>query len=126
MVWSCISANCFGSLVKIDGISNAAKYHQTLIHHSAPSGKRLIDKGIFFQHDDDPRQTATIVKSYLNRKHMIKRYQFLSGHLRGLILTSVKQFGITLTKNKTINSQHLKKSFAMYFKKHGEVSLKAT
>ena len=41
-VWGCISANGVGDLVRINGILNAEKYRQILIHHAIPSGRRVI------------------------------------------------------------------------------------
>ena len=68
MVWGCISANGVGDLVKIEGIMNAEKYRQLLIHHAVPSGKRLIGNGFIFQHDNDPKHTSNVVKAYLQKK----------------------------------------------------------
>ena len=68
MVWGCISANGVGDLIKIDGIMKAPKYKQILIHHAIPSGKRLIGNNFIFQHDNDPKHSAKIIKSYLQRK----------------------------------------------------------
>ena len=68
MVWGCISANGVGDLVRVDGIMNAAKYKQILIHHAILSGKRLIGNKFIFQHDNDPKHSAKTVKSYLQGK----------------------------------------------------------
>ena len=64
LVWACISAS---GIVRIDGIVNAEKYRQVLIHHAIPSGKRLIGNGFIFQHDNDHKHTANTFKSYLER-----------------------------------------------------------
>ena len=68
MVWACISASDVGHIVRIDGILNAEKYRQVLIHHAIPSGKRPGGNCFIFQHDNDPKHTAHAVKSYLERK----------------------------------------------------------
>ena len=44
----------------------APKYKQILIHHTVPVGKALI--GNVFQHDDDPKHTARVIKNYLENK----------------------------------------------------------
>ncbi|KAF7657457.1 hypothetical protein LDENG_00026710 [Lucifuga dentata] len=66
MVQGCISAVGVGDIVKIDGIMNAAKSRQILIHH-AVSGKQL-SADWERQHDNDPEHTANAVKSHLERK----------------------------------------------------------
>ena len=48
LVWGCISASGFGDIVQIDGIMNAEKYRQFLIHNDIPSGKWLIGNGFIF------------------------------------------------------------------------------
>ena len=68
MVSGWISASGVGDIVCIDGILNAKKYWQILIHDAIPSGKHLIGNWIIFQHDNDPKHTAHAVKSYLERK----------------------------------------------------------
>ena len=62
------TASGVGDIIWIDGIIYAEKYRQVLIHHAIPSGKRLIENGFIFQHDNDPKHTANAVKSYLERK----------------------------------------------------------
>ena len=44
LVWGCISASGVANIVRIDGIMNAEKYRQVLIHHAIPSGKRLPER----------------------------------------------------------------------------------
>ena len=39
-VWGCISAGEVGDVFKIEGIMNAEKHRQALIHHAVPSGRR--------------------------------------------------------------------------------------
>ena len=68
LVWGCIYASGVGDIVRIDGIMNAGKYRQVLIHHAIPSGKRPVANCFIFQHDNDPKHTAYAVKSYLERK----------------------------------------------------------
>ena len=45
----CVSANGVGDLLKINGVLNAEKYQQIVIHHAAPSGRCLVG----------PNRTAT-------------------------------------------------------------------
>lgn len=44
---------------------NAEKHHQSLIHHAVTSGQYLIGSSFIFQHDNDPKHTASAVKAYL-------------------------------------------------------------
>lgn len=67
-VWGCISANGVGDLVRINGVLNAEKYRQILIHHAIPSGRRMIGPKFILQHDNDPKHTANVIKNYLQRK----------------------------------------------------------
>ncbi|KAF7647060.1 hypothetical protein LDENG_00178020 [Lucifuga dentata] len=66
MVWGCISTSRVRDIVKIDGIMNAEKSRQILIHYAV--GKQLIGKGFTFQHVNDPKNTANAVKSCLEGK----------------------------------------------------------
>ena len=68
LVWGCISASGVGDIVRIEGIMNAEKYRQVLIHHAIASGKCLFGKGFIFQHENDPKHSANAEKSYLERK----------------------------------------------------------
>ena len=60
-----MSACDVGDIVQIDGITNAAKYRQVLIHYAIPSGKCLIG---FFSITMIPSTLRIPVKSYLERK----------------------------------------------------------
>ena len=62
------AAEGVGDLVRVDGIMTAQRYKQILIHHAVPSGRRLIGENFIFQHDNDPKHTADIIKRYLGRK----------------------------------------------------------
>lgn len=68
IVWSYISVSGFGDLVKIDGVINAEKCQQILIHHAGPSGRHLIGHSLIFQYDDDAKMTASASNTYLYRK----------------------------------------------------------
>uniref|UniRef100_A0A669E2B6 Large ribosomal subunit protein mL42 n=1 Tax=Oreochromis niloticus TaxID=8128 RepID=A0A669E2B6_ORENI len=48
-----------GDLLKIEQ-TNSEKHHNVLAHHIIPSGRSLIDIGLTFQHDDDPKHTANL------------------------------------------------------------------
>ena len=67
-VWGCISANGVGDLVRINGVLNAEKYRQILIHHAIPSGRRMIGPKFILQQDNDPKHTAKVIKNYLQCK----------------------------------------------------------
>ena len=68
MIWGYLTANGAGDLVWIDGIINAEKYRQILIHLVILSVKRLIGNSFIFQQDNDPKHTALKVKSYFQQK----------------------------------------------------------
>ena len=55
-------------MVRINGLLDAEKYRQILIHHETPSGKHLIGPKVILQHDKDPKHTAKVIKNYLQRK----------------------------------------------------------
>ena len=63
LVWGCISASGVDNIVRLDGIMNAEKFRQVLIHHAIPSGKHLIGNGFIFQHGNDPKHTANARKT---------------------------------------------------------------
>ena len=57
-----------GHLYKITDNLKAPKYKQILIHHAVPVGKALIGNNLVFQHDNDPKHTARVIKKYLENK----------------------------------------------------------
>ena len=75
--WGCISVSGVGDIVQIDGIINAEKYIQVLIHSAIPSGKCLIGNTFIFQCHNDPKHTANAVKSYLERNIADKTLTFM-------------------------------------------------
>lgn len=59
----------FQSAVRdLDKIINTEKYSQISIHRAIPCGNNLIANGFIFQHDNNPKYTASEVKAHLNRK----------------------------------------------------------
>ena len=65
-VWGCISAN--GDLVRINGILNAEKDRQILLHHAIPSRRCVVGPKCILQQDKDPKHTANVMKNYLQCK----------------------------------------------------------
>ena len=43
-------------------------YHQILIRHALPGGKRLIGRGFVFQEDNDPKNGSKLCRRYLATK----------------------------------------------------------
>ena len=68
MVWASISGRGVGDLVKIGGIMDKKVYHNILVRHAVPSGRRLIGDNFVFQEDDDPKQSSNYCRNYLRRK----------------------------------------------------------
>ena len=69
-VWGSITYSGVGHLYKITDNLTAPKYKQMqiLLHHAVPVGKALIDNSFVFQHDNDPKHTARVIKKYLENK----------------------------------------------------------
>ena len=67
-VWGSFAYSGVGHLYKITYNLTAPKYKQILIHHAVPVGKALIGNNFVFQHDDDPKHTARVIKKYLENK----------------------------------------------------------
>ena len=68
--WGCISASVVDDIVRIDGITNAEKYREVLIHYAIPSGKRLIGNGLqVFQYHNDPKHTANASEIIFGKKN---------------------------------------------------------
>ena len=47
-----------GNLVKIGGIMEKMVYHNNLVRHAVPSGRRLISDNFVFQKCNDPKQSS--------------------------------------------------------------------
>lgn len=71
-VWSFISANGVGELVRINGLLNAEKYRQILIHHAIPSWRHLIVPKLICSMTMTPKRTAKVVKNYLQREGVLE------------------------------------------------------
>ena len=67
-VWGSITYSGVGHLYKITDNLTAPRYKQILIHHAVPVGKSLICNNFVFEHDNDPKHTARIIKRYLENK----------------------------------------------------------
>lgn len=59
-----------GELVRGDVIMNTEKYQQILIPRVIPSRKSLMGSRYIFQHDNDPQNIASAVKSYQENMQM--------------------------------------------------------
>ena len=66
--WGCFSWNGMGDLHRVKGIMTGPVYRQILIHHLAPSARRLCGNNFVFQHDNDPKNTSGVVQRYLTNK----------------------------------------------------------
>ena len=66
MVWGCFSWKGVGAFHQIKGILTKERYRQILIRQMRPSARQLRgDNNFIFQHENDPKHTAHIVKNYL-------------------------------------------------------------
>ena len=70
MVWGCFSWYGVGDFCRINGILTKEKYCHILIRHMRPSAQWLHGENYIFQHDNDPKHTATIVKQYLRNQQI--------------------------------------------------------
>ena len=69
-VWGCFTIHGVGDLHRIFGIMNGPMYREILKHHMTPHLTKL-PKGYIFQHDNDPKHTSKVVKSYLKNKGIV-------------------------------------------------------
>ena len=71
MVWGCFASNGVGQLYQVDGIMKKEQYKKILEDYMQPSAEKLFgEKNYFiFQHDNDPKHTAKIIKKYLKEQH---------------------------------------------------------
>ena len=68
MVWGCFSANGAGPLHRVQGKMDAAIYHDIISKVLVPYGSLNMPNDWIFQHDNDPKHTAGLVKNYLHKK----------------------------------------------------------
>ena len=68
MIWGSISGRGVGNLVKIGGIMDKMVYHNILVRHAVPSGRRLIDDDFVFQKCNDPKHSSNNCGNYFRRK----------------------------------------------------------
>lgn len=66
MIWGCFARNGVGFLCFIDGIMDRFRYREILQENLIRSAKKLgLEKKFVFQHDNDPKHTAGVVKDWL-------------------------------------------------------------
>ena len=66
-VWSCFAWNGVGNLVFIEGNMTGELYKNILDENLFQSSKKLqLGSGMVFQHDNNPKHTARIVKHWLD------------------------------------------------------------
>jgi len=69
--WGCFSSSGVGNLIFIDGNMTGEVYRDILDKNLLQSVKNLkMDKDWIFQHDNDPKHTASIAANWLNRKQV--------------------------------------------------------
>lgn len=68
-VWGCFAYGGVGHLYRVKGILVKEKYLRILKLHMRPSARNLFGRRRFiFQHDNDPKHTAHIVRDHLARR----------------------------------------------------------
>lgn len=70
MVWGCFSANGVGPIHRIDGIMDQHKYKDILNDVMLPYSEWEMPLAWVFQHDNDPKHTSRVVKSWLAEKNI--------------------------------------------------------
>ncbi|CAK9810849.1 Transposable element Tc1 transposase [Anthophora quadrimaculata] len=71
MLWGCFNNENVGKLTIIDGILTAAKYIDILKENLFPSIQKFgPDTEYIFQHDNDPKHTAKIVKKFIDKNNI--------------------------------------------------------
>lgn len=75
LVWGAISANGVFPLKKIDGIMDKFMYHNILVRHALPAGKKLIGRQFVFQEDNDPKHASLLCRNYLSKKEKTGRLE---------------------------------------------------
>ena len=68
IVWGYFASIQVGDLVRIHGIMDKKVYHNILVRHAVPLGKRLAGQNFVFQQDNDPKHTSKSCTNYLQKK----------------------------------------------------------
>ena len=70
-VWGCFAWNDVGNRVFIEGNMTDEMYKNILDENFFPSSKKLqLGSGMVFQHENNPKHTAYIVKHWLDENHV--------------------------------------------------------
>ena len=65
MVWGAFSAHGVGPLSHIDGTMTGEVYRNILRDTMRPYARRTMPRGFLFQHDNDPKHTSRVAKTWL-------------------------------------------------------------
>lgn len=65
MIWGCFSWQGVGPLYHINGKMDRFQYRDILKNQMLPHARRIMPRGWSFQHDNDPKHTAKMVKDWL-------------------------------------------------------------
>ena len=69
MVWACFSRSGVGNLCFIEGSMDRFLYREILRKNLLQSCQKLgLENSFVFQHDNDPKHTAGVVKDWLKQK----------------------------------------------------------
>lgn len=74
MVWGCFSSQRIGPIHKVDGIMDRFLYKEILQNIMLPHAQEEMPLKWTFQHDNDPKHTAKIVKNcvFENKINVLK------------------------------------------------------
>ena len=103
MVWGCFSWKGVGAFHQIKGILTNERYRQILIRQMRPSARQLRGDNSIFQHDNDPKHTANIVKNYLINQQI----EMLEWRPQSLDLNRIENLWADL--NRKLNKRYLPK-----------------
>ena len=88
--WGCFAWNDLGNLVSIGENMASKMYKSVLDKNLFQSSKKLqLGSGMVFQHDDDPKHAAHIVKHWLDENHVehliqcCQLFKFQMGYTEG-------------------------------------------
>ena len=68
MVWGCFGGGKVGDLYRVKGILKMEGHHFILQRHAIPRGRNIIGANFLLQHDNDPKHSSKLCKSYLEKK----------------------------------------------------------